>query len=159
MTPRRGFITNCSTFMAAIALAPAGAIGKPFLSPMQDISLSDVSYATLAKRVNGTFRVSAKNTQMVELELVEANLGAQNRRTAKGGPAVDAGYEKFSLIFRGPDNQLLTQNMYTFEHDNIGRFELFIVPVVSRDVSRRYYQAVFNRPLKSQSAVLVKQPN
>jgi hypothetical protein len=37
--------------------------------------------------------------------------------------------------------------MYTFEHDRIGRFELFVVPI-GRKPGLFQYQAVFNRLIK-----------
>ena len=40
----------------------------------------------------------------------------------------------------------LPQENYLFEHPQIGRFELFIVPVISRDPTRHKYEVVFNRP-------------
>ena len=48
----------------------------------------------------------------------------------------------FTLLFRVPDGPLLPQRTYPFEHENLGHFELFIVPVGSDDVGMRY-EAIF----------------
>jgi len=52
--------------------------------------------------------------------------------------------DRFSLVFRGPQQPTYPQQIYPFEHDRLGRFDLFIVPV-KRDAHGLYYEAVFNR--------------
>lgn len=53
-------------------------------------------------------------------------------------------FDGFSLLFHGPGDQILPQGQYAFEHDVLGKFELFIVPVVGSDAERALYEAVFN---------------
>ena len=60
--------------------------------------------------------------------------------------AEDALHEKFALLFRGPLASPLAQNTYSFEHQRIGSFAMFIVPIGCVDQSRCYYEAIFNRP-------------
>jgi hypothetical protein len=146
MSTRRKFLQSCSTFLAAAALAPMGAIGKPPSFAMKDISLNELSFAALADLVGTTFRVQTAPSQTVELELVEANLAAKASRASGQRSPQAPDYEGFSLIFRGVRQEPLPQRIHQFEHGHLGRFELFIVPVVSRDTSRMYYEAVFNRP-------------
>jgi hypothetical protein len=55
--------------------------------------------------------------------------------------------EEFSVEFRGPSNMFLGQGVRSFAHENMGRFELFIVPV-RQDADGFYYEAVFNRMRK-----------
>jgi hypothetical protein len=52
--------------------------------------------------------------------------------------------EGFSLLFRGPAAVALEQAEYRFEHDVMGTFTLFIVPIAADD-GGRYYEAIFNR--------------
>jgi hypothetical protein len=73
----------------------------------------------------------------VEVELIELADGRSS-----------PGHEVFSLLFRGPGKPLLAQRLYPFEHDAIGMFDLFIVPV-GRDERGIYYEAVFNRLVKA----------
>lgn len=54
------------------------------------------------------------------------------------------GQEQFAVVFRGPNDQFLGQGMRSFEHEQMGRFELLIVPV-RQDELGYYYEAVFNR--------------
>ena len=55
--------------------------------------------------------------------------------------------EQFSLLFRGAGSAVYPQRIYSVEHDVIGRFDLFLVPI-GRDSQGTIYQAVFNRFLK-----------
>lgn len=49
----------------------------------------------------------------------------------------------FSLTFSGPPGIVLPQATYRFEHDEIGPFEMFIVPV-ARTADAVSYEAVFS---------------
>jgi hypothetical protein len=49
----------------------------------------------------------------------------------------------FSLQFLGPPGFILQQAIYTFEHEKIGTFEIFIVPI-SQDAKGVSYEVVFS---------------
>jgi hypothetical protein len=49
----------------------------------------------------------------------------------------------FSLLFLGPPQVVLPQAIYRFEHETIGAFEIFIVPV-SRSAEGVRYEVVFS---------------
>jgi hypothetical protein len=85
--------------------------------------------------MNSTFRVKQGSSDAVELQLVEARDVGSTPRQAQ-----------FSIVFRGPHNPQLMQSIYKIEHDEIGTFDLFIVPI-GRDQNGMYYEAIFNRPL------------
>jgi hypothetical protein len=91
---------------------------------------------TFGEHVNSTFRVQRERAT-IALELVEVADRSTRRQVT------------FSLMFRGPQRPLLTQQIYPFEHDRLGRFDLFIVPV-RQDGSGVYYEAVFNRLIDSE---------
>jgi len=59
-------------------------------------------------------------------------------------------YEAFSILLRGPSDTPLGQGTYRVEHDTIGAFDLFIVPI-SQDRDGLNYEACFNR-LRSEEA-------
>jgi len=103
---------------------------------MQDVLLQDLGLSAFAPWLNTVFRVRQETGEFVELVLVEA------KPLEAGGAGRDP--RSFQLLFQGPDRFLLPQRMYTFEHDHIGRFALFISPVGKRP-GRFEYQAVFNR--------------
>ena len=51
--------------------------------------------------------------------------------------------ERFSAFFSGPGDRFLSQNTYSIEHDQMGTFALFLVPV-KQDQNGFRYEAVFN---------------
>jgi hypothetical protein len=135
---------------AAAAVAPTSAFGISFRLGLPAVSLDQLSFSELAAQVNTRFRVYATPARVLELELVEASLDP--KRPQRGGrPPLDADYEKFSLIFCGLRGEFLDQKILKFEHDQIGRFELLVLPIFTRKPDKMDYQAVFNRPKRSNS--------
>lgn len=55
-------------------------------------------------------------------------------------------YESFSLTFSGPPSPALVQATFQVEHETLGRFSLFLVPVAA-DEKGYDYEAVFNLPI------------
>jgi hypothetical protein len=88
---------------------------------------------TFARHAHTMFRVHVEDTTPVELELVEVS-------EVQRSP----GHEQFAIVFRGPNETFLGQGTRCFEHDRIGRFDLFVVPI-GHDHSGYRYEAVFNR--------------
>lgn len=87
------------------------------------------------ENLNTRFSLTIEPGQTMEVDLIELNEGRPSPR-----------YEAFSITFRGPGEVLLPQRLYSFEHDALGQFDLFIVPV-GQDEQGIYYEAVFNRLL------------
>src|SRR5579859_7188674 len=148
MSTRRKFLLDCSAALAAVTLAPSGLLARPREFEMKERSLDELSFSTFTAQLKTRFRVCVSPARVVELELAEATPQKEYPRQSSQ-PAPDADNEKFSLFFRGPRNERLEQNMFRFEHDKIGRFDLFIVPILSRDIRYFYYEAVFNRPMRT----------
>ena len=86
-----------------------------------------------SESVNTKYRVHQESKDTVELELMQVNLGLITPRN-----------EQFALLFHGPQNPFLQQALYHVEHDSLGEFDLFLVPV-GRDQEGFQYEAVFNR--------------
>src|SRR5687768_12254749 len=92
-----------------------------------------LTHETFAKQANTEFQVPIDENTAVPLELInvsELKLYPQQ--------------EEFALLFRGPLNMFLSQGIRFFKHDQMGQFELFIVPI-RKDEQGFYYEAVFNR--------------
>ena len=85
------------------------------------------------KNVNTRFWLVDSGLEPYALDLVECKDGYSTPRQ-----------EQFSLRFRGDAGQVFPQRIYPIQHDSIGDFELFLVPI-ARDDSGTYYEAVFNR--------------
>lgn len=97
--------------------------------------------AIFGHHLHTPFRIFQGSMPMVDVELVEVTeKGAAHGRQ----PWAATPQECFSLIFRGPREKPLQQGMYQMHHNQLGAFDLFLVPV-GRDHNGVYYEAVFNR--------------
>ena len=93
---------------------------------------ASLTHEEFTKHVNTKFQVENEESVPVELELINVSeLKLYPRQV------------EFSLEFRSPLNMFLSQGVHNFSHDQMGQFELFIVPF-KQDGQGFYYQAVFN---------------
>src|SRR5260370_31564379 len=92
-----------------------------------------LEHAAFLENLKSKFRLQVQGFDGLDLELVEVS----QRKTARR-------QEMFSLEFLCRLNQVLPQRIYRLEHDNMGQFDLFLVPI-RRDDQGVYYEAVFNR--------------
>ena len=99
---------------------------------------------TFSPWLKSKFRVALDSANFLEVELASANALTQPVQPQAAGGSLQ---ESFALVFHGPDNRFLPQRIYPFEHDQIGRFELFIVPIGQKPGFIQY-QAIFNRLIK-----------
>ena len=96
---------------------------------MRDI----IAREEFSNSVNSGFKLKVDDSNSLEIELVTfEDLGSTPRQ------------EQFSLVFRGPAAPSLPQTVYQLEHEAIGLFNIFLVPV-GRDNLGVYYEAIFNR--------------
>jgi CRISPR/Cas system-associated protein Cas5 (RAMP superfamily) len=100
----------------------------------------EMTQEEFARHLNTKFRVVADTPEPVELELVEAQL-------YRPEPHEEGGMERFSAVFSGPPNYLLSQGVYPLTHEHMGDLTLFLVPIKVGD--RLLYEAVFNYYKKS----------
>lgn len=145
MRSRRKFFGACSATVAAFAIAPCifsfstGNRGttRPGKYP---------GYAAFAAQINTPFRVQSANGHAVNLQLIKCR-PASHRPVAFGRrPALDAGNEKFSLIFTGPVDGPLPPAIHSFAHPELGKFEIYIGEISAREKNLIRYEAVFNQP-------------
>ncbi len=94
-----------------------------------------------SKHVNTKFRVVLDANNSVELELTEVK-GYVSKHFEQ------TGMERFSIYFQGPAESSLPQQTYTFQHAEMGSFEMFLVPVAKNQAGFRY-ESVFNYFKKS----------
>jgi hypothetical protein len=83
-----------------------------------------------ASQLHTRFRVASRESYELELTEVSDHSNAQ--------------LEQFSLIFTGITSPWLQQNTYTLDHPQLGRCELFLVPIGPGDAGMRY-EAIFSR--------------
>ena len=63
--------------------------------------------------------------------------------TELGAAGPKAQRKPFSIVLRGPRERRLPQMIYKVQHDKLGAFEIFLVPVAV-DGKGYHYEAVFN---------------
>ncbi len=105
-----------------------------------------MDYALLARQVNTLFQVCSSSGRMVELTLFKAILAPPTPIIPGKCLPGDAGFEKFSLIFRGPKDELIESAIQQFEHGQLGRFDMYIGQIGVPDSESVRYETVFNRP-------------
>jgi len=86
-----------------------------------------------SEHLQTTFRLCVEGAVPLPLELCAVTQNDQ-------GPRV----EQFSLLFRGPLKPHFPQGTYTVEHEKLGKFDLFLVPLGPDSAGMRY-QAIFSR--------------
>jgi hypothetical protein len=100
----------------------------------QAAMLESFTLETFEGRLGERFRVSFEPDQATEVELVE---------TISLGEDAEGGRAPFSLLFRTELHEPYPQRIYPVEHEELGRFELFLVPIAP-DERGSLYEAVFS---------------
>jgi hypothetical protein len=101
--------------------------------------LETFTHARFTAQLGETFRLYSDASVPLEVKLVEATLLDPPRRGRAPTPRAP-----FSLVFQGPRDVVLPQRIYLLEHDTLGRFELFLVPIgPDADGAGMHYEAVF----------------
>lgn len=98
--------------------------------------LEDFTARTFSEHLGETFVAGRDASETVDMELVSVE--------ESGGESATGG-RPFSVVFREPGGFSLSQGTHRMEHEVIGVFEIFLVPVgVSPDGAGLLYEAVFN---------------
>ncbi|HEX4263150.1 MAG TPA: hypothetical protein VH597_02325 [Verrucomicrobiae bacterium] len=137
MKNRRKFITDCFVLTLA-GMLPGKLSAITFATGA--VSLDKIDFTAFRGLVGTRFLVAGSAQQGIPLELISVDELKPTQKVIRPNR-----YETFSLIFRGSADTTLAQDIYALEHSKLGRLSMLIVPVISRDASRRYYQAIFNR--------------
>jgi hypothetical protein len=97
--------------------------------------LEAFTISTFSKHKGEKFFIHTESEDTLEAELTEV--------TSRGSGNVPEGKrEPFSLLFNSPGDTVLPQKIYRIEHDGIGTFDLFLVPI-HKDEHGVQYEAVF----------------
>lgn len=92
-----------------------------------------LTHEAFIQNVNTCFRVSGDDSRQLDLELTEVS----DLKLVKA-------QEEFAIVFRGPLDHFMGQGIRSFDHEKMGHFELFIVPI-RENAEGYFYEAVFNR--------------
>jgi len=139
------------------ALAGAGAVGlsmpptsawgflavdldrSSYLSWNGRIMLDKLTRSVFSDVIGSAFKFRLEDGQSMDVNLVEAT---DLKRHAPNEPGL-ASRNPFSVVFRGPADTVLQQMTYRVEHEKIGKFDVFIVPIGPDDEGMRY-EAIFS---------------
>ena len=152
MTSRRRFLRDSS--LLAVALLPASALAGRIGT--RTTPLAQIRFGAFAANLGTTFWALQNQGPAIGLELAKANQPPPVNPSQATAP--DAWNEKFSLVFRGLPHPALDADTYLFEHDRLGRFEMFITPIGLPNNAYQLYEAIFNRPAARTARVGEKSP-
>lgn len=98
--------------------------------------LDKLASTDFAPYIKQTFRIHPEGVEPIDLELVSV--------TEAGQASQNEARDSFSLHFLGPlSSQYLSQHIYSLEHADMGKLELFLVPI-GPEAGRMRYEAIFN---------------
>jgi hypothetical protein len=132
--------------MAAALAAPGVVVAESSSFFWKRRSLNEISCSDFARLLNTPFLIQSASGRPIKVSLAEVKVRREKPLKAGRRPPPDAANEKFSLIFSGCKGEQLAQNTYRCEHQSLGRFDLFLVPILTRNPGKIDYQAVVNRP-------------
>jgi uncharacterized protein DUF6916 len=98
-----------------------------------------LTQAVFEPLIGKIFRLQASAEKVLEVALVQAD--KLPPYAGRGAKALKR--EPFSLVFRGPKEFVLPQQLYALEQETLGRVEIFLVPIGPDEIGQRY-EAVFN---------------
>jgi microcystin-dependent protein len=101
-------------------------------------NLQSAKLSTFVKLVGDAFQIHVSPLNSVNVTLVEAT-GHDQR--------------SFSLVFSGEAATPIEQNTYTFQHDGLGEFPLFVVPI-EPDSEGLYYEAAMSEPFLAEVRIV-----
>lgn len=96
----------------------------------------DLTHEEFSRHLKTKFGIRLSDEQVIEAELAELS-----------ELLLSARQERFAIVFRASNEVLIDQGLHRFEHNEMGAFNLFIVPI-GRDEGGTYYESVFNRLVK-----------
>jgi len=92
-----------------------------------------LTHETFVKHLGHKFQVQVERDNAIDLELTQVSELEQSPR-----------HEQFTIVFRGPNEAFLGQGTQQIVNEEMGHFDIFLVPI-SQDDQGYYYEAVFNR--------------
>ena len=105
---------------------------------MSAVDLSTATAELFAPHVGSAFAVRPEGQPELRLELTLTGASELPEATSADGARAP-----FALTFSGPPEQLLTQQIVPLEHAQLGRLEIFLVPL-ALDAGGARYEAVFS---------------
>jgi hypothetical protein len=134
-TSRRAFLKTGSLVVLAAGV-PMGLAQKVMGEQLAFSSGLGLSKAAFTAELDTDFLISTTGPKF-RVKLVSVKDLPQVK-------SFDDTKEGFSLLFRGEQTSPLKQNTYLIEHPRLGTFSFLLVPVMTKDKSAPYYEAIIN---------------
>jgi hypothetical protein len=83
--------------------------------------------------LNEKFEIHSESGDKLEVELVEVSDHSNEH------------IDGFSVIFRGPLENVFHQDTYKVTHNKMGEISLFLGPIIYGKTDATYYESVFSR--------------
>ncbi|HVY71477.1 MAG TPA: hypothetical protein VHH73_16210 [Verrucomicrobiae bacterium] len=109
---------------------------------MKTIPFEEITFPMFAQRVGATFQVWWGETRLEDFKLVSAVPLAGP--AGQPVPPQDESLKRYALTFESGVQRILGQASYRLAQEEMGAFELFVVPV-GRGKEGIQYEAVINR--------------
>jgi hypothetical protein len=93
--------------------------------------------AAFVRSLDSTFKIQCKEMESIDLKLIEVSDSIDKQISEETGQVC------FSLVLLTQYPTLLPQGTYPVDHEQLGRMDLFIVPI-RKDARGTCYEAVFN---------------
>ncbi|MEA2203821.1 MAG: hypothetical protein QOE77_597 [Blastocatellia bacterium] len=126
---KRGAVTALAVGLPATLVKSVSANSIGVLLGQTD----QLAKTTFARYLNTKFRAQASGSRPVDLKLIKISEIAGNKKAG------------FSLLFDGARDKVLSQDIYSFQHDEMGKFSLLLVPVVTRRRNQPHYEVIINK--------------
>ena len=98
--------------------------------------LRTVTHSQFEACRDATFQLRTSEGAVVDLKLTSVDVRDQ-------APSEDGGRQGFSLVFEGPVEPLLPQQVYQVANAEIGELDIFLVPI-GQDAESTRYEAIFS---------------
>lgn len=157
---RREFLKKSAMVLAAMGVpvelnrivnAQSPVRGVSDLSSIPAASLTDslmyLKQSSFEPYINSIFQLSRGRSETFEVGLVKVSGRSFRQGAAKGPRSVRPAVvmdDRFSLLFKS-ETQSLPQDVYDVRHAALGEFRLLMVPVINRDTTAYYLEAIINR--------------
>jgi hypothetical protein len=126
---KRGAVTALAVGLPATLVKSVSANSIGVLLGHED----QLAKAAFARHMNTAFRAQASGSGSVDLKLIRISDLARKKTAG------------FSLLFDGVRGKVLSQDVYSFQHDEMGKFSLLLVPVVTARRNQPQYEVIINK--------------
>ena len=135
---RRSFLSAATTCAAAVAIGeissadlttPASALINGSQVAGKSLTIDGLTAEVFARHLGSSFVIRGDSTPTTRIRLK----GVTSYSAKKSEKRPETLRSPFSVVWRGANSDNLPQGTYRVDHDQLGSFELFLVPVSAKN--------------------------